>query len=1343
MTGPHPSISAELEPVGKQAPCGDNAFGPDFPHPPSAVHQPRADALQSIDLLRPLGAQNVPHIQRAPADTQPQTVAANVHEPLVDSANPYSPPEDPAPALSPSTQGNKNTELPRLEDFEKQLIERGVLPKRRRLMLKALADLRPPVVPDPKEMTRVALAMGQSTVPLILRNLRTMGFNMNHIHHVVVTPAGAEILISSSYATAFASVARNTGMVLANPIPSFPVSKTGRSNLLRQLARAEQDAKHENAKAFYANWSKALRSLLPRPPMSSTTRVATRATTQTAIAAAVPTPQPSDAHQQPEPMEIEADNLFSDDDLPAASDAEDLPLADVPQDAVIEEAREQDNEINNHVCYTGDRPSLSTVSKLEGNSPPGLNEQTPTKKCSEYWIHLGYLNVRGLSDLKLATLTRLLTPSSLFFLAETWHINKAIRLNNPYVLSSSIEISRSSVSRGKGGITAICHPNLRPYLTTIQRGEFHLTVLYGNTAITAIYFPPSMDTNQVVETLHSLDHRTKALIGDFNISWPVRRRPADAERTKAIADFLGTRGMAYRRPDSTTGSGLDHTMVKLGTQTIQYTVGIAPVDTDHPMLNLMIRDNDSAKNKGILRYNISRLRTGQHAASFLALVDTMSAAILLGMPQEKTPIDKGEQQAVIELLDNALTLAVQFSLESVAGTFNASSNSSMAHRIRAAELDVTSATRAVKAAYREVNANKELFAQDSNLTPEEEAIKHYTSIYCRTGEPLERLWSSKNNTLGIPITVETVTGIIRDYPNGKSPGLDGIDKRAIAILLGAPAFIQTLTRLFNHCISSGYTPTRWNTSLISPIPKPGKDPRHISNRRPVALTVLFRRLFEKVIVNDLVNSCKLNRGQAGFRTGFSCPTQVLLAEQARHNGNNHMVFLDLKAAYDSVPIDRLISKMGKRDIPQYLIKLTESLMSNCSTRIVVNNSLTTEITLQKGLFQGSILSPILFDIFIDDLPQTLNGSLERDVPRCLLFADDILLTGSDAEDLAYLCNRVVVWCLVNEMAINTAKCGTFLMEDKLSIRSEPIPITDVYRYLGVPLSNKGIEPTPLLEDNYNKALGAFLSVKDSLAGHSWPPATKINIYKMFIRSVMEHGAPLVTLAGNQPAYKESVRTGLLKLQNLQYECLRWAFDRKRPAPTLESMAGLSPIKIRFAELTARFRLHLEAASPENPVKQWLAHSNAHPLLKAAARYPIPNDRKVESIKREYRDKAFTKAATTNRMARYIDPACRNDNGMDACLLIQNPGVRKLAIAWRCNGIGHHQKCSKCNTPFTRRHVECTSFNIWSEIAQECADIKRSLERGPLYTILDHLLNKRNYHLFDKCIKELIKSLAPQ
>ena len=704
----------------------------------------------------------------------------------------------------------------------------------------------------------------------------------------------------------------------------------------------------------------------------------------------------------------------------------------------------------------------------------------------------------------------------------------------------------------------------------------------------------------------------------------------------------------------------------------------------------------------------------------------------------------GSQNArrdIIESLDEDLTCIVQeMPFIDVVGTRKPSGLYTRGGAAKPKSTDTASAILAIRAAQRECKAKCELVSLDESISPEEEAVKHYTAIYRRLADRPMEMWQSFNHTSPELETVKTVTETIKAYPIEKSPGVDGIDRRVMWLLTSAPVYMRLLKSLFNMCLRTGLTPRRWNRSVIAPIPKAGKDPKYISNRRPVALTVLYRRIFEKLILHLVVDTVKLNRGQAGFRHGFSCTSQILLAEQARHNGQNIRVFLDLKCAYDSVPIDKLLVKLASKGVASYLVKLVESMFTNCSTVIAVNGTLTQPVKLQKGLFQGSLLSPMLFDVFIDDMAETINNNLGTEIPECLLFADDILLTCPNEKTAQDRLNTVSAWCMANEMEINIPKSGTTHNGAPLLVNGLALPVVETYRYLGIPLSRTGIEPQGLIDENIRRATGALALVKSTLASRLWPQATKVNVYKTFIRSVFEHGAPILVLLLGLGLHKREIQRGINEMQKLQDDAVKWIFHKKRPRGTLESLAGLNSVQHRFEELTAHLRLHLMRLSEDNPLRHWTDNGLGSGITNAAANVMLPAEKSAKSITAQYRAWSFNHIARSNRTAGYIDPACRLASGMDACLMIQNPRLRNLAINWRCNTFGVYQKCISCNLPFTRRHVQCVHMPIRQALAASFAVAKQAGEAVAHLTLLDFLLNQRKYNIFERCINQLQANL---
>ena len=164
---------------------------------------------------------------------------------------------------------------------------------------------------------------------------------------------------------------------------------------------------------------------------------------------------------------------------------------------------------------------------------------------------------------------------------------------------------------------------------------------------------------------------------------------------------------------------------------------------------------------------------------------------------------------------------------------------------------------------------------------------------------------------------------------------------------------------------------------MQPIPK-SKDSKHINEFRPISLTSLLRRCFESRLLRYLKVSestkhiFEFNKGQGGFRSGYSTLSQVLLAEEGTNLGLDIKVFLDLQQAYDRVPHKRLFRALKAIKMPYTIAKLLYSLFVGCIIHVTVNKQLTRYIKIDRGLFQGSLLSPLLFNIFIDSLAKIIN-----------------------------------------------------------------------------------------------------------------------------------------------------------------------------------------------------------------------------------------------------------------------------------------------------------------------------------------------------------------------------------
>ena len=205
------------------------------------------------------------------------------------------------------------------------------------------------------------------------------------------------------------------------------------------------------------------------------------------------------------------------------------------------------------------------------------------------------------------------------------------------------------------------------------------------------------------------------------------------------------------------------------------------------------------------------------------------------------------------------------------------------------------------------------------------------------------------------------------------------------------SIITPLSILFQNCIDTRTFPDTWKKSNIVPVHKKG-DKQIVDNYRPVSLLPILGKIFERVIFNSVFEYLEENNllcpNQSGFRPSDSCEYQLLsiLHEIYKSFDCNppkdvRGIFLDLSKAFDRVWHDGLIYKIKHIDITGNSLKLIESFLSNRFQQVVLNGQSSSWAPVCAGVPQGSILGPLFFLIYINDLSKGISSTVK-------LFADD-------------------------------------------------------------------------------------------------------------------------------------------------------------------------------------------------------------------------------------------------------------------------------------------------------------------------------------------------------------------
>ena len=232
--------------------------------------------------------------------------------------------------------------------------------------------------------------------------------------------------------------------------------------------------------------------------------------------------------------------------------------------------------------------------------------------------------------------------------------------------------------------------------------------------------------------------------------------------------------------------------------------------------------------------------------------------------------------------------------------------------------------------------------------------------------------------------------------------------------------------LFNMSIKSGVFPDCWKTSNVSPIPKSGNvhDP---ANYHPISLLPVISKVFERHIHSLLSSSVSINENQWGFLSGHSSSGTLLSAlhDWMRHLDSGHetvAVFFDLSKAFDMVPHKKLLDLLLSLNVPMHIVALISSYPFNRHQAVCVNGSQSPRVHVLSGVPQGSVLGPLLFIIYIDQIARlSLNDG------TIILYADDLCLYQpiNSQQDLVALQDDIdLIVNAIEDLALqfNVGKC---------------------------------------------------------------------------------------------------------------------------------------------------------------------------------------------------------------------------------------------------------------------------------------------------------------------------------
>ena len=392
---------------------------------------------------------------------------------------------------------------------------------------------------------------------------------------------------------------------------------------------------------------------------------------------------------------------------------------------------------------------------------------------------------------------------------------------------------------------------------------------------------------------------------------------------------------------------------------------------------------------------------------------------------------------------------------------------------------------------------------------------HFSSVYNKSNSKHNKPYENAvpyNFLSNISFTKRDVLNVLKRMDPNKGAGEDGIP--SILAIKCATVISLPLSLIFNVSLATGSFPSLWKKSLVIPIFKDGKA-EMVKNYRPISILSVFAKVFEKLVCKIIYWHCKqlMSPNQHGFvKARSTCTNLVTFVEKlsaALDSGQTvDVIYTDFSKAFDKVPHQKLLQKLSMYGFNYQLVNWFRSYVSERTSVVVVNGYRSAPFISVSGVPQGSILGPVLFNLFINDLCSSFLYSdyyLYADdlkIARSIRSKDDILNLQSDLD-------RLSLWCDDNDMVLNTDKCNFIRFTRSRSIPHNSyyinnVPLQEVknIRDLGVILDSR-LRFDMHIDNICKKALktlGFFLRNCKEFK----KPDTKICLYNALVRSILEY-----------------------------------------------------------------------------------------------------------------------------------------------------------------------------------------------------------------------------------------------
>ena len=360
-----------------------------------------------------------------------------------------------------------------------------------------------------------------------------------------------------------------------------------------------------------------------------------------------------------------------------------------------------------------------------------------------------------------------------------------------------------------------------------------------------------------------------------------------------------------------------------------------------------------------------------------------------------------------------------------------------------------------------------------------------------------------------------IVGLLDKIKVHKACGPDGISGAILKYCANVAAMF--LKMIFDQSLQTGDVPQDWSQAVVHPVFK-GGNPKQPENYRPISLTCICCKMMERILVSNILthleNNDLLSPCQHGFRRHLSCESQLIMLCQETMSSIDQrnsvdLAFIDFSKAFDKVPHSHLIYKLGIYNLDTKVKEWIASFLSKRTQRVIIENRYSDEIAVTSGVPQGSVLGPVLFLLYINDLPDKISCNVKLYADDVVLYADVMSNTGANAL-LQTSLDELSRWCNEWEMLVNVKKCAIMRMSrqkcaviPRYYINESELSIVKDFKYLGVHISDT-CSWQKHIQSITSRGNQMLRFIKRNFKG--CPQAVKEIVYMSMVRPLLEYAS---------------------------------------------------------------------------------------------------------------------------------------------------------------------------------------------------------------------------------------------